>query len=127
LFKLVEGNPARFLEKWVNNDSRETEVLLEKAISTNSVRKNLNIYKYGSEIIGRSKEEAMAFLTNPTNQDIKRTILIELEAKSDETAVKKNTKTHIQEILEDEDYTPVNLDEVTTEVETKVKTKKKSL
>jgi hypothetical protein len=128
LFKLVEGNPTRFLSKWVNNDSRETEVLLERAISINSIRKNLNVYKYGSDIIGRSKEEAIQFLDNPTNQDIKRSILIELDARNTDTTVKSNIKTNIQQILEEPEVEPEvvekEIEPVVVEVP-KPKTKKK--
>lgn len=113
LFGLIEGNPSRFLDKWVNNDSRETEVLLEKAISVNSIRKNLNIYKYGSEIIGRSKEEAIHFLENPTNQDIKRTILIEIDAKDSTSEVKEKVKTNLQQIMETEEDDSLFPEEVT--------------
>jgi len=101
LFDYVEGNPTRFLEKWVNNAARETEVLLEKAIANNVIRKNLNLYSYGSETIGRIKEEAIDFLDNPKNQDIKRTILIELDAKDYITnrEVHTNVTTKIQQIM----------------------------
>jgi hypothetical protein len=101
LFDLIEGNPTRFLEKWVNNLSRETEVLLEKAIANNVIRRNLNLYSYGSETIGRVKEEAIDFLDNPKNQDIKRTILVELDAKDyiNNREVHTNVTTKIQQIM----------------------------
>jgi hypothetical protein len=121
LSKLIEGNPSRFLDKWVDNDSREVEVLLEKAVSANSIRKNLNLYKYGSEVIGRSKEEAIHFLENPTNQDIKRSILIEIDAKTSDNEIKRDTKTTIQQILEAEDEAEVEVKEL---VEVPKKTKK---
>jgi hypothetical protein len=102
LFEFVEGNPERFLLKWVNNNNRETEVVLEKAISANVIRRNINVYKYGSETIGRSKEEALHFLDNPANQDIKRSILIELDAKSSITNPSTHTETSskIQQMLD---------------------------
>jgi len=53
---------------------RETEVLLARAISKNVIRKNESTDKYGSDIIGRNKEETINYLTNPENQDIKKTI-----------------------------------------------------
>jgi hypothetical protein len=82
IFRIIEGNPEMFLIKRVDNDSRETEYKLTQAISKNIIRVNLNIYKYGSEIVGRAKEEVIYFLNDPKNSDIKRSILIELDAKN---------------------------------------------
>lgn len=105
LFDLVEGSPERFLERWVENAARETEVLLAKAISKNVIRKNQTTYKYGSEIIGRTKEEAVDFLDKPDNQDIKRTIILEVDAKDyiDNREVKKDIKSKVETLLETED------------------------
>lgn len=81
LFELIENNPESFLEKWVNNKHREVEVTIERAISANVIRRNKNMYKYGSEVIGRSMVEAIDFLENPKNQDILLTIMKALESK----------------------------------------------
>ena len=81
LFKLVEANPSMFLDKWVNNRDRETEVVLEQAISKNIIRRNKNIYKYGSEVIGYSAQEVIDFLNTPKNQDIKIAVLNAIDAK----------------------------------------------
>jgi hypothetical protein len=43
-----------FLQKWINNKDREIEVVIEQAISKNVIRRNKNIYKYGSDVIGYS-------------------------------------------------------------------------
>ena len=40
-----------------------------------------NIYYYGTDIIGRSLEDAIASLNDKKNQDIKMTILQEIESK----------------------------------------------
>lgn len=81
MFKIVEANPAMFIDKWVNNNNREIEVVLEKAISRNIIRRNKNVYKYGSDVIGYSAVDAMDFLNNPKNQDIKMAILNAMDAK----------------------------------------------
>ena len=78
---LIEDNPQKFFDKWVDNKNRQTEWLLREAISKNVIRKNRNIYKYGSDTIGGSLEETVFFLDNPENQDIKRAIIEETEAK----------------------------------------------
>ena len=81
LFEIVEGNPQMFLDKWVNNKSRETEVLIEKAISKNVVRKNKNVYRYGTDIIGHSRQDAIDFMENPKNQDLRIAIMQQIESK----------------------------------------------
>jgi hypothetical protein len=81
LFSIVENNSEKFLERWVYNTSKETEALLEQAISANIIRRNKNIYKYGSDIIGSSKEDAINFLEDLKNQDIKIAIQKSIETK----------------------------------------------
>lgn len=81
LFDIVEGDPTGFLRKWVNNEDRETEYILEAALAANIIRRSGNIYKYGSDIVGHTRSEAVAFLSNPKNQDIKITISKMIEGK----------------------------------------------
>lgn len=82
LFDIVQGDPKSFLKRWVKNDHRDTEALIARAISKNIVRKNKNIYKYGSEVIGHSMDEVIMFIENPSNQDIKIAILDGIEGKT---------------------------------------------
>jgi len=81
LFEIVEGNPQAFLDRWVNNTQREAEVLVEQAISRNIIRRNKNIYKYGTEVIGHALRDTAEFLDNPKNQDVKIAIIKQIEAK----------------------------------------------
>jgi len=81
LFKVIESNPAMYLEKWVNNRDREIEVIIEQSISRNIIRRNKNVYKFGSDVIGYSMQEVIDFLNNPKNQDIKSAILTSIDVK----------------------------------------------
>ncbi len=81
LNEIVEENPQRFFDKWVDNKLRVSEYQIKDAIGRNVIRKNRNLYQYGTDIIGRSLEEAMAFLSDPENQDIKMAIIKETGAK----------------------------------------------
>jgi len=81
LFEIVEGNPQAFLDRWVNNKQRDTEVIIEQAISKNIIRRNKNIYKYGTEVVGHTLQETAQFLDNPKNQDVKIVILKQIETK----------------------------------------------
>ena len=81
LNELIEENPQRFFDKWVDNKLRVTEFQIKDAISRNVIRKNRNLYQYGTEIIGRSLDEAIAFLDDPKNQDIKMAIIKETGVK----------------------------------------------
>jgi hypothetical protein len=81
LFKIVEANPEMFMLKWVQNRNREIEVVLEQAIARNIIRRNKNIYKFGSDVIGYSMQETIDFLENPKNQDIKMAVLGAIDSK----------------------------------------------
>jgi hypothetical protein len=81
LYKVVENNPDSFLDKWVNNKHRETEVTVERAISMNIIRRSKNIYRYGSEVIGRSMIESIDFLESPKNQDILLSVMKAIQSK----------------------------------------------
>lgn len=81
LTELVEENPQKFLDIWVNNKDRDTQYLIEAAMSKNVIRKNKSAYMYGTDIIGNTIEDAVAFLNNPKNQEIKRIILNDIEVK----------------------------------------------
>jgi len=75
LYQLVEANPKKFMEKWVENSNRDIEVLIETAISKNILTKNKTIYRFGSEIIGYNLQDTIVYLSNPTNQDIRFSIM----------------------------------------------------
>jgi len=81
LATLLEQNPQRFFDKWVNNKHRMTEFLIKEAVAKNVVRKNKNIYSYGTTTLGRTLEEAIDYLDNKENSEIKATILNETTVK----------------------------------------------
>jgi hypothetical protein len=81
LSEQIESNPEKFFSKWVNNKSKNTEFLIEAAIAKNIMRKNKNAYLYGTDIIGTSLDDAVSYLDNKANQDLKMTIMNEIENK----------------------------------------------
>ena len=81
LSNIVENDPSTFIDKWVDNKKKETEYLVQDAVAKNVIRKNKNVYKYGTDIIGHNLEAAIDYLDNPTNQDLKFTITQETSAK----------------------------------------------
>jgi hypothetical protein len=88
LFNEVEKDPRKFFNLWINNQSKNDEFLLESAISKNVVRKNRHTYYYGTDVIGISKEDAIGFLQDKVNNDIR--VAIEAEIKSKSTIVDKD-------------------------------------
>lgn len=82
LFELIDADPQGFLNKWVNNSGRETQYLIERAISENIIRRNKRQYTYGTEVIGYGIDDAIAYMEDPKNQELKMTILSELDAKA---------------------------------------------
>ena len=81
LFELVEKDPEAFFSKWVNNKTKNTEFIIHAAIAKNIMRKSRNVYYYGTEIIGNSLDDTIAYLDNKNNQDLKMAIMNELESK----------------------------------------------
>jgi len=81
LYDLVDGNPQKFLDLWVDNKNRDIEVLIETAVSKNVLRKTKNVYKYGSDIIGYSLDDTVHYLLDPKNQDLKMAIMSEIDIK----------------------------------------------
>ena len=81
LFELVEQDPDKFVTKWINNTKKLVEFMVEEAVSKNIIRRNKNVYKYGTEVIGISMEDTVKYLEDPKNQDLRMAIVSELEVK----------------------------------------------
>lgn len=81
LFELVEKDPNKFFLIWVNNKSKNTQFIIEAAVAKNVIRKSRNIFYYGTDIIGNSMEDAIAYLDDKKNQDLKMVIMQEIESK----------------------------------------------
>lgn len=81
LTDIVEENPQKFLDRWVNNSSKSTEYLITSAVSKNIIRKNKTVYKFGTDVIGYTLEDAINYLDNPANQDLKIKIAQDIENK----------------------------------------------
>jgi len=78
LSELIDKDPQKFIQMWVENKTRDTEYLIKQAIAVTVISRNKNIYKYGQDVIGHSLEDVIAFLDNPINQEIKIAILKQL-------------------------------------------------
>jgi len=98
LWSIVEGSPQSFIDRWTNNQNRELEAIVERAISTNVIRRNKNIYKYGTDIIGHSLSDTVSYLEDPKNQDVKIAILRQVESKN---FIKKEVKEDVITVDED--------------------------
>ena len=81
LFTEIEKDPSRYFLLWVNNKNKQTQFIIEEAISKNIIRKNKNVYYYGTDVIGRTLEDAISTLDDKKNQDIKMAILDGINAK----------------------------------------------
>ena len=69
------------VQKWINNKSKETEFLLEEAIAKGVIRKDKTHYFYGSDMFADTLEDAIAYLDNKKNQDLKLSIINETQNK----------------------------------------------
>lgn len=106
--KVIEDSPQKFIDIWVNNKDREVQFLIEDAVINNILRKVKTTYKYGTDVIGYTLDDAILYLKNPAHQDVKSAILTQLNAKKSvfsipinieqekekvDEAIKKATKT----------------------------------
>lgn len=81
LFGMIDKDPKRFFIKWVDNKSKDTEFVLETAIAKGIIRKDKTQYYYGSEMFADSLQEAIAYLDSKKNQDLKISIINQIENK----------------------------------------------
>lgn len=81
LFGMIDKDPKRFFNKWVDNKSKDTEFMLETAIAKGIIRKDKTQYYYGSEMFADSLQEAIAYLDSKKNQDLKISIINQIENK----------------------------------------------
>ena len=81
LFTSVEKDPEKFLRTWVNNKTKDTQYIIETAVSKNIIRKSRTNYMYGTDLIGNCLEDAIAYIDDRKNQDIRLTIMSEIESK----------------------------------------------
>lgn len=81
LFALVDKNPKRFFDLWVNNKNKETQFLIEEALTKGVLRKDRTQYYYGTEMLADSLQDCIAYLDNKKNQDLKLSIINQIENK----------------------------------------------
>ena len=81
LFGLVDKQPKKFFDKWVNNKSKDTEYMIEQAIAKGVIRKDKTNYFYGTDLFATTLDEAIAYLDNKKNQDLKLAIINETQNK----------------------------------------------
>ena len=81
LFSLVDKNPTKFFDLWVNNKNRETQFLIENAIAKGVIRRDKTQYYYGTELMATSLQECIAYLDSKKNQDLKIAIMNQVENK----------------------------------------------
>lgn len=81
LFSMIDKQPKNFFDKWVNNDSKETEFLIEEAIAKGIIRKDRTQYYYGTEMLADSLQDCIAYLDAKKNQDLKLSIINQIENK----------------------------------------------
>ena len=81
LFNFVDKQPKKFFDKWVDNKSKETEFLIEEAIAKGVIRKDKTHYFYGTDMFAESLQDAIAYLDNKKNQDLKLSIINETNNK----------------------------------------------
>lgn len=78
LDELVEKDPKKFKEIWIDNPNRQVNVLFHRAVNAGVIRKNRGIYTYGSDTLGSSQEAAISYLVDDRNTETRQAIIIQL-------------------------------------------------
>ena len=81
LFGFVDKQPKKFFDLWVDNKSKETQFILEEAIAKGVIRKEKTQYYYGTDLFADSLNEAIAYLDAKKNQDLRLSIINQMENK----------------------------------------------
>ncbi len=81
LFGLIDKQPKKFFDLWVDNKSKDTQFILEEAIAKGVIRKEKTQYYYGTDLFADSLNEAIAYLDAKKNQDLKLSIINQMENK----------------------------------------------
>ena len=81
LFNLIDKQTKKFFDLWVNDKSKETQFILEEAIAKGVIRKEKTQYYYGTDLFADSLNEAIAYLDAKKNQDLKLSIINQMENK----------------------------------------------
>ena len=81
LTEQIEKSPEKFMLKWVNNADKDINYLIEEAIAKNIIRRNRSQYFFGTDMIGNGLDDAITYLKDKKNQEIKLAILQEIKSK----------------------------------------------
>lgn len=74
LNKIIEKEPQKFLDYWVDNEDAQVFVMIEEAIEANILRRVRNVYFYNNDTIGNSRDEAVKWWKNTKNEETVATI-----------------------------------------------------
>lgn len=83
LFDFIDVNPTDFFVRWVENQDRDIEYLISQAVTKNVLRKNRTTYYYGTDIVGGTLEDAIAYLKDKKNSDIRKAIMNAVDYKEE--------------------------------------------
>lgn len=83
LYDFIENNPSDFFIKWVENKDRDLEYLISQAVTKNVIRKNRTSYYYGTDLVGGTLDDAIAYLKDKKNSDIRKAIMNAVDYKED--------------------------------------------
>lgn len=81
LMAAVETHYEEFFAKWVDNKDRDCEFLLETAVGLGIITKSRTTYRYGTDVLGSSKDDAIIYLNKKENEDLYGVIQSEITAK----------------------------------------------
>jgi len=77
-----DNNVELFYSMWVENNNKETQYILSQAVQFGVVTKNKTTYKYGTDVIGTSEEDAIDYLKDKANKDLLIAIQKGIEVKT---------------------------------------------
>lgn len=130
LYQIVKDDPAKFIQLWVENADKEVQFLIEEAVANNVLRNNKTIYKYGTDVIGYTLEEAIDYLKDPRNSTLRLAIVAQLEGKKtseapiEDRTMKSQFKQILEEIAEEKQDVSISNQQPSVDEETTTEDKK---
>lgn len=81
LFDIINQRTNDFIELWIDNKSRDIQWLIEEGIARRILLKKNGIYQYNGIQLGLNLAEAISYLNDPVNSEIKDALFKQIELK----------------------------------------------
>ena len=79
LFNLIEADPEKFLDIWVDNSDRELEAFVHDCVGYGIIIKSKGNLSYNGSVLGSTAKEVALHISEPKNADLKSSLAKQLD------------------------------------------------